>query len=78
MILLQTTHNLYYQHNISTEDFFSGNVTRGLTDVVYEVANLANTHLEMARDLKRAVKYPANVALLPAVRFFLKKNFTLL
>jgi phytoene/squalene synthetase len=56
------------QHGVVTEDVFKGNFTRELHEAVYEVANVAFAHLEHSRELKSQVKYPAQIALLPAVR----------
>jgi NADH dehydrogenase [ubiquinone] 1 alpha subcomplex assembly factor 6 len=59
---------LLRQHGLVTEDVFKGEFTQPLHEAVYEVANLAKTHLDMGREMKSQLKYPAQVALLPAVR----------
>jgi len=56
------------KYDVSTKDVMDGKYTKQISDVVFEVANQANSHLEMARELNKSLPPRANIALLPAVR----------
>lgn len=54
------------KHNVQAEEVFAGKVTTQLQDAVYEIANQANSHLDLSRELQSSIRYPANLALLQA------------
>ena len=57
------------QHGVSQESIYRNEPSKGLQEVVYEVASVAKVHLDKARSLSTTVPNEAKVALLSSVSF---------
>ncbi|KAL5022784.1 hypothetical protein ScPMuIL_001939 [Solemya velum] len=66
---------LLVKHDVSEEDVLRRKQTKGLTDLVYDVACSANQHLDTARKLKKDVPKEAIIVFLNTVmcEWYLKK-----
>lgn len=62
------------KHNITSEMLFRNEFTPEIGEAVYEIASLANGHIEMARELIPSIPKDSYIAFLPAVRTP-KKNY---
>lgn len=62
--------DLLIQQNVSTEQLLRGDMTSESRNVIYEVANLANQHIEFARELQPKVPKGTNRIFLPTVCSF--------
>jgi NADH dehydrogenase [ubiquinone] 1 alpha subcomplex assembly factor 6 len=54
------------KHNITSEMLFKGTHSPEIGEAVYELASIANGHLEMARELSSSLPEGANLILLPS------------
>lgn len=59
--------DLLAKHSVSQEDIRRGKNSKGVTDIVYDIASVANSHLLKARSLKDKVPKNAIPVFLPSV-----------
>nr|XP_022343562.1 NADH dehydrogenase (ubiquinone) complex I, assembly factor 6-like [Crassostrea virginica] len=60
-------HDLLAKHSVSQEDIRRGENKKGVSDIAYDIASTANSHLTKARSLKDKVPKAAVPAFLPSV-----------
>ncbi|XP_062612938.1 NADH dehydrogenase (ubiquinone) complex I, assembly factor 6-like, partial [Saccostrea cucullata] len=60
-------HDLLAKHSVSQEEVIRGKNSKGVSEVVYEIASVAKQHLDKARSLKGNVPKEAIPVFLPSV-----------
>ncbi|XP_067145006.1 NADH dehydrogenase (ubiquinone) complex I, assembly factor 6 [Centruroides vittatus] len=55
------------KHDVSQEDIIRGRRNKNITDMIYEIASVANQHLQMTRSLKNKIPKNTTCVFLPAI-----------